>query len=196
MLHALGHSIVSPPWTMCTCLWHSLILSLHRALASVPFARGRGLCSPRASLLALGMASSASPSWMEATSRRFERRRNKDIEGVGLQRWRAAANMMKEYSDVTHDLERSQIMLNDLRKDFATKKLQFDPHRYTFMVEGRPVQVHVPYRLLQGSGGTLLGSRSLSPALVREPLAANAFLGSRSPSPALVREIFGTFLGT
>ena len=54
MLHALGHSIVSPPWTMCTCLWHSLILSLHRALASVPFARGRGLCSPRALLAGAG----------------------------------------------------------------------------------------------------------------------------------------------
>ena len=58
------------------------------------------------------------------------------------------------------------MILNEVRKDFGSVKLQFDPHRFTFVVEGRPVQVHVAYRLLQGSGGTLVGSRSPSPALL------------------------------
>ena len=111
------------------------------------------------------MASSAS-SWVAETERRLQGWRNKDIDGSGMARWREAAKIIKDYTDLAPSLERSQMMLNEVRKDLGSKKLQFDPHRFTFVVEGRPVQVHIAYRLLQGSGETLVGSRSPSPALL------------------------------
>ena len=94
-----------------------------------------------------------------------------------MARWREAANMIKDYKNLAPSLERSQIMLDNIREDFGSKKLQFGPRRFAFVVEGRPVQVHVAYRLLQGSGGTLLGSRSPSPALVRPFSRRSALLG-------------------
>ena len=110
-----------------------------------------------------GAGSSSQPSWLSQTEQRLQAVRNKDIEGSGLYRWFQAAKILDHQHDLGSTLERSQVVINEIRKDLASKKLQFDPHRYTFMVEGRPVQVHVSYRLLQGSGKTLLGSRSLSP---------------------------------
>ena len=91
--------------------------------------------------------------------------RDPDIDGNGLDRWRKAAEILKDFDDVPPSVERSQFILNKIRKDLGSKKLHFDPHRFTFVVEGRPVQVDVLYRLLQGSGGTIERSRSPSPAL-------------------------------
>ena len=112
------------------------------------------------------MASSASSSWLSQTERRLQDLRNKDIEGSGIARWKEASKILSKYDNMEPGPERSQLVLNEIRKDIASKKLQFDPHRFTFLVEGRPIQVHVSYRLLQGSGGTLVGSRSPSPALL------------------------------
>ena len=105
-----------------------------------------------------------SSSWLGQTEQRLQAQRDKDVEGSGLHRWYQAAKILQDYhQDLGSSLERSQVVIDEIRKDLASKKLQFDPHRFTFVVEGRPVQVHVSYGLLQGSGKTLLGSRSLSP---------------------------------
>ena len=111
------------------------------------------------------MAAASSSDWLSKTERRLQVLRDKDIEGTGLDRWHEASKIISDFPDVGPSLERSQIMLNKIRKDLGSKKLQFDPHRFTFVVEGRPVQVDVLYRLLQGSGGTIERSRSPSPAL-------------------------------
>ena len=122
------------------------------------------------------MASAASSSWLSMTERRLQDLRHKDIEGSGLARWHEASKVISDFAGDGPSLERSQYVLNELRKDFGSKKLQFDPHRFTFVVEGRPVQVHVSYRLLQGSGGTLVGSRSPSSALLGSFSRRSAFL--------------------
>ena len=133
------------------------------------------------------MASAASSSWLSQTERRLQGWRKKDIEGSGFARWREASKIISDRADDGPSLERSQIVLNEVRKDLGSTKLQFDPHRCTFVVEGRPVQVHVSYRLLQGSGGTLLASRSPSPALLGS-------LSRRSPLLELKGDIGDPFL--
>ena len=80
---------------------------------------------------------------MAETERRIQDWRNEDIEGSGLARWREAEKILKDYTDLGPSRERSQMILNEIRKDLGTKKLFFDPHRFTFVVEGRPVQVHI-----------------------------------------------------
>ena len=74
------------------------------------------------------MASSAS-SWVAETERRLQGWRNKDIDDSGMARWREAAQIIEDYTDLAPSLKRSQIMLNEVRKDLGSKKLQFDPHR-------------------------------------------------------------------
>ena len=140
-------------WNISPGLSHWL-QSLFPAGAGSPL-RGR-------SSLAVAMASSAS-SWMAETERRLQDCRNPDIDVSGIGRWRQAAEAIRV---LPKGLTRSQVALTSIRKDLGSKKLQFDPQRWTFVVEGRPVQVHDAYRLLQGSGGTLVGSRSPSPALL------------------------------
>ena len=94
---------------------------------------------------------------MAETERRIQGERNPEIEVQGMERWREAAEAIKV---LPPGLTRSQVALTSIRKDLGSKKLQFDPHRRTFVVEGRPVQVHDAYRLLQGSGETLVGSQT------------------------------------
>ena len=71
------------------------------------------------------MASAASSSWLSQTERRLHGGRKKDIEGSGFARWREASKIISDHADVGPSLERSQIVLNSVRKDLGSKKLQF-----------------------------------------------------------------------
>ena len=171
-----------------------VILYIRGALAFRPFVLALALSpSPavpslrvRALRLIDAMASSSSD-WRSETERRLQDVRDPDIDGNGLDRWRKAAEILKDFDDVPPSVERSQFILNKIRKDLGSKKLIFDPHRFTFVVEGRPVQVDVLYRLLQGSGGTIERSRSPSPALTGFFFLVVAVLFLKS------RDLLGTF---
>ena len=161
-----------------------------RALASLPLPCASRSPSPAGTRSPSPAAmASGSDDWMAATERRINDWRNEDIEGSGLARWSEAEKILKDYVDLGPSRERSQMMLNEIRKDLGSKRLFFEPHRTTFVVEGRPVQVHIVYRLLQGSSETLVESGSPSEWIVR------VFQSSRGPLLALLREILRTFLG-
>ena len=84
---------------------------------------------------------------MAETATRLQRWRTNQFEGLGTQRWRDAAQFVKDKYIIPPGLKRSQMVLQRLRKDLGLKTLQFDPQRWTFVVEGRPVQVHLASRL-------------------------------------------------
>ena len=71
------------------------------------------------------MASPASSAWLSQTDRRLHGWGQNDIEGSGFARWREASKIISDHADVGPKLDRSQIVLNSVRKDFGSKKLHF-----------------------------------------------------------------------
>ena len=107
-----------------------LILYIHGALAFRPFVLALALSpSPavpslrvRALRLIDAMASAGSH-WLSETERRLQDLRDSDICGNGLDRWRQASQILKDFDDVEPSVTRSQNILNKIRKDLGSKKL-------------------------------------------------------------------------
>ena len=95
------------------------------------------------------MASSSSNHWLARAYERLAREPEEDEDepAWGQKRWAVIAKKLRE-SD-SHDppsAERSQKALQEVRTDYSMRKLAFEPQRTTFIVEGRPVQVHVLFK--------------------------------------------------
>jgi hypothetical protein len=136
----------------------TVFTSVFRSVLAPGAGKGPPAAPRGRSVTRLGMASD--PSWMAGARRRLQEARE-DVAASGVPRWRELGDNIQEQvrGAPPSSVERSRLMLDVVRKDMAMTKLQFDPQRFTLVVEGRPVQVLVAHRLLGGIWGTFPSDR-------------------------------------